>query len=403
MKFIISLALGLASCAAFGKNAPFTGFIEVRAGHKLHVEHYPARNGRPTLFVANGLTFDTRDYASLVRALRDLDPDVGVVLWDMVGMGETLLLDPPVRDRIPVENQVQDLKDLKRALGITGKASLAGLSYGGAVTLKYSTLHPQDFDNFIAIAPMLERLPEQDMWIRHMARMHMIWAASSPFPFNGYYWTVLQSNLLDYIIGWYRALHPGEPKSRDDLRQEFDRMIGKDWLRDTMLASGLPDPRNFEDVYDYYLRILIYSTYWMAEPSVLENRFKLEGVFRMVQGVKNWNAMDAAKDYPKGKVHALVALQDEHVKIDRADLFWKSVPKDARASYLRLNQSRHKITTEWPRVSAVWLLNILNENPDLNRGYTFRGDAIDKTAIHGSILIPLDKVDSCEPLLRAFP
>ncbi len=400
MKIFIALVLCFGSAVAFGKNTPLTGVVEVRPGHNLYVEHYPAQNGRPTLFVANGLTFSTEDYQSLARALKELDPDVGLVLWDMVGMGETLLLDPPVRQRIPIEDQVQDLKDLKRTLRITGKSSLAGLSYGGALTLKYSTLHPEDFDHFIAFAPMLERLEEQDMWIRHMARVHMLWA---PYPYSRYFADVVFSNVLDYMITWYRALHPNQTKSKDELKKEFDHLTVKDWWQDSMMAAGLPDPRNFEDVYDYYLRILIYSTYWMAEPSVLDNRFKLEGVFRMVQGVKDWNAMAAAKDYPKGKIHAIAALQDEHVKIGRADAFWKSVPKDARASYLRLNYSRHKITTEWPKVSAVWLLNILNENPELNHGSTFKGDPIDKVAVHGSTVIPLDKVGSCESVLRKTP
>lgn len=401
MKFILALALGLGSAVAFGKNAPpEIGFVEIRPGRQLHVEHYPAQNGRPTLFVANGLTFSTTDYRNLTRALKDLDPDLGIVLWDMVGMGETLLLDPPVRQRIPVEGQVADLRDLKKALRLTGQASLAGLSYGGAVALKYSTLHPEDFSHFIAIAPMLERLSDQDMWIRHMARMHMIWAAASPFPFATRFWDTVQQNLVSYMITWYRAISPGQGKSRADLEKDFARLSATDWWRESLLSAGVPDPNNYDEVYDYYLRILIYATYWMAEPSVLENQYKLEGVFRMVQGVKDWNALQAAKDYPKRKIHAMAAVQDEHVKIDRADAFWRSVPEEARASYLRLNYSRHKITSEWPRVTAVWLLNIINGNPELNQGYVFEGDAIDKKAVHDATIIPLDKVGFCEALLQ---
>lgn len=401
MKFIFILVLGFGCAAAFGKNAPpDIGVIEVRRGHKLYVEHYPAQNGRPTIFVANGLTFSTNDYRNLTRSLKDLDPDVGIVLWDMVGMGETLLLDPPVRNRIPIEEQIRDLKDLKSALKINGPASLAGLSYGGAVTLKYSTLHPHDFDHFIAIAPMLERLPDQDMWIRHMARMHMIWASASPVPFAARFWQTVQQNLVSYIWTWCRAIAPDAGKSRQDLEEKIADLSATEWWRNALLSAGVPDPHNFDEVYDYYLRILIYATYWMAEPSVLENQYKLEGVFRMVQGVKDWNAMDAAKLYPKRKIHALVALQDEHVKIERADTFWRSVPEEARASYLRLNYSRHKITSEWPRVSAVWLLNILNNNPELQQGHVFEGDAVDKKAIHGNTVIPLDKVGFCETFLR---
>ena len=376
-KYIL-LSLLLSTASVHGKSTFLPGFIEIRKGHKIYTEHYPAARGRPTLFVANGLTFSTKDYVNFAAALRKLDPGVGIVLYDMTGMGQTLLVDPPVKTGISIEDQVRDLRDLKRAMKITGPASLAGLSYGGALTLKYSTIHPDDFDHYIAMAPMLERLPEQDSWIRNMARWHIMSASVFPLNFE-YYISTLRQNSVQNMVSW---------------------------LGESLESKNLPDPSDFEAVYDFYLRILIYTTYWIPEPGVLDNPFKLEGVYRMVQGVKGWNAMDAAKNYPVGKIHALAGRQDEHVKFARMEAFWSSVPERARGSFLKLDSSRHKISTEWPMVTAAWILNILNNHPDLNRGLAFDGDPIRGEAVNGAITIPLkssNKAGLCESLLRTVP
>lgn len=353
MKNLILIVLGVLSAAAHGKDASDNGFVEIRSGVKLYVEHYPATPGRPTLFLGNGLTYSTRQYTSFIKAMRELDPGVGIVAWDMQGMGRTLLenlsaLHSPIR----IEDQARDLHDLIRTLGVTGPRSLMGLSYGGALQGLYSTLYPDDFTNYIGVAPLVERLPDQDALLRS-------WVIS------------------------HKLMNPFDPRSADELS-------------------------------DHYLRILIYSTYPAAEPVILENPFKLEAVFRMVQGVKDWNAFHSAGRMPAGRMHLIAAVQDEHVKIRRLDEFWNALPEASRASYLRLASSKHKVPEQWPKPTAAWVLEIVNENPHLNRGLVFEGDPFDAVAKHGSILIPLshrgnialpllDKAGDCESLLRKVP
>jgi pimeloyl-ACP methyl ester carboxylesterase len=375
----------------------------VRPGHKLYVEHYPAAPGRPTLFMANGLTFSTRDYENLKTALRQLDPGVGLVLWDMSAMGESLLEEAPITHAVPIETQVEDLHLLKRELGLTGRAVLAGLSYGGALALKTSLIYPNDFDQFVAIAPMLERLPDQDMWIRNMAQWHMMSAALFPANF-GYFISSVLNYCLQNAVSWHYVLYPSETRSRADITEHYQKMLATaDWLTNKLKPSQLPNPNNFEEVYDFYLRILIYSTYWIPEPTVLENPFKLEGIFRMVQGVKDWNAFKAARNLPPGKIHAIAAMDDEFVKSDRMNLFWEEIPRSARASFLRMKMSRHKVTNIWPKQTAAWLLQILAHNPDLNQGYIFEGNPMANEAIHDSIRIPLNKEAHCETFLGTVP
>jgi len=352
MKNIILALLLLSTASVYGKSSSIDGMVEIRPGVSLYVEHYPAAPGKPTVFLANGLTYSTRQYTPIIKALRDLEPGLGVVAWDMQGMGKTLLENLDVRKAsIPLEGQARDLHDLVKALRIPGPISLMGLSYGGSLALLYATLFPDEFDNFITFAPMVERLAEQD-------------------------------TLLNGWVTAHKLMYP-------------------------------LDPRNEDELYDHYLRIWIYSTYPAAEPIILENPWKLEAVFRMVQGVKNFNAFKKAAHFPVGKMHLIAAVNDEHVKIRRLDEFWNKIPEQSRASFLRLHSSKHKIPEQWPKEAAAWVWQILTKNLHLQRGLTFEGDPFEAVAEHGPIRVALERsaliamyfnqAGDCESLLRTVP
>ena len=315
-------------------------FVQIRQDQRLWVEHRPAVNGKPTVFFANGLTWSTRQWQPMVKALDQLDPELGIVLYDMQGMGETLLDDKPIKKELPFDGQVRDLKDLYDALDIEGPKVLAGLSYGGAVTLEYLARYPDDFEKGIAMAPFLERLPDQDQWIRNMIKV-----SRSMFPMN---------------------------------------------------------PHTDEELYDYWLRQLVYMTYPSAEPIILENPYKLEAVFRMVQGAKNWRALETADRLPRRKLHLLAGQEDPFVRLPWLETFWRAVPEQSRASFLILRNTTHKLPQERPDIVAAWLMHILSENPNLNRGLIFEGDPYTKTAKSGNVSLPLKKVNFCELTMRAL-
>lgn len=344
MRFIFLALLALTTLQAPARDSGgelYTqGFVQIRDDQRLWVEHRKAQNGKPTLFFANGLTWSTREWKPLIHALDKLDPDLGVVLYDMQGMGNTLLDKTPVTWEIPFDSQVRDLKALVDAMSIKGPKVLAGLSYGGAVTLEYLARYPDDFDKAIAMAPFLERLPDQDQWIRKM-------------------------------IQWTRKMFPFNPHTDEEL-------------------------------YDYWLRVLIYNTYPAAEPIILENPYKMEAIFRMVKGAKDWRALDIAKKLPKGKLHLLAGQEDPFVRLPWLETFWQAVPESARASFLILMNTTHKLPQDRPEIVAAWMMHILMDNPYLNRGLTFEGHPYTKKAKSGDITLPLDKVNFCEFTLRAL-
>lgn len=347
---MLNLFLALVvSVASYARPAKTTrGFVEVAAGRRLYVEYRPALNGKPTVFLLNGLTYSTREWAAFAQALTRLDPEIGLVLYDMQGMGATLLANLPVLYDIPVQNQVEDLHALKRALKISGPTASVGLSYGGAVALMYALRYPGDFDQTIAMAPFLERLPDQDHLILQSVRNHRLM-----FPL---------------------------------------------------------DPRSDEELYDLYLRGVV-ATFPLVEPVILENPFKLEGVYRMVKGAKNWNAAGEAAKLPAGQIHIVAATGDEYVKLDRMQNFLNHVPsgvlesvlfiEDPSAEILLPSQKYHKIPELRPTLSAAWVHEIVSGNRHLQKGRIFNVDPQTGEARSGKIKIPLkrEKKNDCETAL----
>lgn len=313
------------------------GFLEIRPGYRLYVEHRVAQKGKPTIFCLNGLTWSTRDWNSFVAAYDKIDPGVGFVLYDMKGMGQTLLSMGPVRETITLEEQLQDLVDLEKKLKIDGQINVIGLSYGGGLALLLASKYPHLFDQIVAVSPFIARITAQDDMIRK-------------------------------AITWTRTYFPANPMTDDEL-------------------------------YDFYLRNLVYSTYPLAEPVVTENGYKLEAIFRMVQGARKFSAKSLAANIRRANVHVMGAINDPYVLDTELKDFWASL-NGKGLSYLRVTDTGHKIPTERPELVASWLKQILNKNPELYKGLEFLGDAIKAEARAGNVTIPLSRVGFCETILR---
>jgi pimeloyl-ACP methyl ester carboxylesterase len=160
------------------------------------------------------------------------------------------------------------------------------------------------------------------------------------------------------------------------------------------------NPATDDELYDYFLRNLVYTTYPLVEPIMLENPFKSEGVYRMVKGAKNWRALDGVRHFPAGKLHLMSGEKDSFVPLAIQQAFWQAVPSASRASFIVLKNTEHKLPEIYPALTAAWILEIAKDNPDIGVGRVFDGDPIKGEARSGSIVIPLQKESFCETILR---
>lgn len=299
-------------------------FVTV-GSEKVFVRHKKASEGAPTLVLLNGLTYSTAHWGAFAGAIERLEPTFGIVRYDMRGMGKTLLEgNLPVNYSISLDSQVEQLKGLLTKLGLK-KVELVGLSYGGGVAIAFAAAHPKLVRRIFLMAPFTEALEDQDKIIRAQIASTRI-----TFPFN---------------------------------------------------------PATDDELYDYFLRQFIYTTYPSSEPVVLENPFKLEAIFRMVQGIRLFQAAEAGKDLPADSVHLMVANQDQYIPKKVMDRFWSALPKSVRSSRIDISYSEHKIPEAIPGYSAAWITSVIKEG----LSGEFQGTSYSFRAQSGSKVVELPR------------
>ena len=244
----------------------------------------------------------------------------GILRYDPVGHGQTLLRDGAPTKKITLDDQVRDLKLLVDRLGLTPETgspqgiNLVGISYGGALgaafVARYAFPNNGLVRNLIMMAPFTEPMEAQDKLIRSKVEAH-------------------------------RKLYPN-------------------------------DPRSFDELVDLYVKELVYTTYWQTEPIILEYPTKLEATARLAQGVHTFRFADIADRLADVPVHLIVALNDQYMPKAVHEKAWAQVPVAARASFLYINGSEHKIVEVRPHASAVWVERIVEGDQRLKDGRSWK-------------------------------
>lgn len=307
---LIGFSLGIQISVQAAATYDVEGFVKISAEKELFIQWQKADAGKPTVVLLNGLTYSTRQWNEFAQALHAYG--IGVVQYDMTGMGQTLLKYAPVTDVITYQTQIQELKQLLVKLKIK-QANLIGLSYGGGIAIAFAGAYPELVNKVILMAPYTAPLATQDLWIKMQ-----VLSTRLMFPYNPY------SN---------------------------------------------------EELYDYYLRYNVYTTYPAAEPIVLENPFKLEATFRMAQGVRHLDSVKAVAKAPTKSVHLVIAGNDEYIDRSVLEKFWTEIPESARASKMIILGSKHKIPENVPQFSADWVATIFQNLRRVQNGQIFEGNS----------------------------
>jgi pimeloyl-ACP methyl ester carboxylesterase len=286
------------------------GFVTLPSGQDLYIDSVaPETPEKPIVVILNGLTYSTQNWDAFAGALRK--GGFGIVRYDMRGMGQTLLKYAPILAPIEYHTQLEDLKALLQVLNIPKPYNLLGLSYGGGMALAYGQNYPEDIGKLIVMAPYTEALKSQDDAIKQE-----ITATRLMYPFN---------------------------------------------------------PATDEQLYDYFLQQIVYTTYPSAEPSVLANPYILQAVFEMAVGVRHYNAKTLIQRLPAHSVHMMIAGNDQYIPRDVLTKFWSELPAGVGESVILVEDSEHKIPEAVPKFSAAWAAEILNGNPEISGGASFDG------------------------------
>jgi len=307
---------GLSAAARAADGAAFDGgaykgFVSVGDGKELYVDYTPPASGKPTLVILNGLTYDVDSWEPMMPELRR--PGNGILRLDPMGQGRTLVQHGPADRPIEILDQARDLATLLDRMNIRERVHVLGLSYGGGWAMTFAAEHPEKVDTVILMAPFIAPLPDQDA-------------------------------MLNVAVSLTRVMFPFNPASDDQL-------------------------------YEYFLKNIIYMTYPLAEPVILKHPYRLEAVFRLVQHLRTMDVAALADRLTDQRLHLIVANADQVVPRSILDRFWDGLASRFKASRLNIDRAEHKIPETTPNFAAAWINEILAGNPALERGQTFEGAA----------------------------
>ncbi len=314
------------------------GYFQVAEGREIYARLYRGKSNKPAIVFVNGLTQDTEHWASTLKEARRSGRSV--VLFDTFHQGRSLerhidrvgawrkvglqpILPPllgykvifsrrePIFPAVPIEQQALDLAELLRQLKID-RASFVGLSYGGALSLQLAADRPDLVEKLILVAPYVEPMAEQDQLIR-------------------------------YLMGVYRRTYPLVPLDESEL-------------------------------YDFFLRGLVLSTYHLSEPSILKwGLFQPYAASELARGVRMMAASDLVKRLNPRVLHLVIAGLDPYIQREVLIRFWESAPKEVRASLTVVEGIEHKANESVGPFLGGMVSELLAGHREMESGHMWLG------------------------------
>jgi len=305
-------------------NTGVSGYVKLGNGDQLYVHVYnPESNLEPIVFF-NGLSQDLSDWKQLFpiiessprplifidniyqgRSLKKYisERKVSVPLTSPLGFEKQIYGEnaQPLFKAAPIVEQSHDILNLLEFLGVNGKFDLVGLSYGGGSSLEIASSFNYRARKVIMLAPYVGPLETQDQMIRAK-------------------------------VATTQKMFPASPYSK---------------------------PEYEDELYDYFLRDLVYTTYAFSEPSILRwGALQLSGAYELIRGIRHINSVKMVKTVPDHSIHLVIAGQDQYIPEKMLMDFWESVPAEKRGSLLKVQGVEHKLNESVGPLIANYILAV---------------------------------------------
>lgn len=176
------------------------------------------------------------------------------------------------------------------------KIIVSGLSYGGGIALAFAATHPDRVQKVVAFAPFVEPLQPTD-------------------------------SLLN--------------KRVSDVKELFPETDGK-------------------SLFENLFRMIVYTTYPLAEPSVLAHPLKPEAITRMALGIRSLDMRQLVHQLPSRSLNLVGGSFDTSVPLEAIERLWHRTPISVRQSYTTLDTG-HRITT-WRSHFSAHLIEAIEQD-----------------------------------------
>lgn len=303
-----------------------SGYVALKSGDQIYVHVYNADSNLEPIVFLNGLSQDVSDWRALFPIIENSKRPL--IFFDNLYQGRSLkkylsekktrfpLTSPlgaerafygedakPLFKSVPITEQSQDIINLLDFLGVNTKVDLVGLSYGGGSALEIASTFSDRVRNVIMLAPYVGPLETQDQMIR--AKVALL-----------------------------RKMYP---------------------------ISRYSAPEYYNELYDYFLRDLVYTTYYISEPSIIRWGFmQTVGAYELIRGIRHIVSADLVKTVPDHSIHLAIAGHDQYIPEKMLTDFWGTIPESKRGSILKVVNVEHKLNESVGPLIANYVLSIVD-------------------------------------------
>lgn len=303
-----------------------SGYVALNSGDQIYVHVYNADSNLEPIVFLNGLSQDVSDWRALFPIIENSKRPL--IFFDNLYQGRSLkkyLSDKktkfpftsplgaerafygedakPLFKSVPITEQSQDIINLLDFLGVKTKVDLVGLSYGGGSALEIASTFSDRVRNVIMLAPYVGPLETQDQMIR--AKVALL-----------------------------RKMYP---------------------------ISRYSAPEYYNELYDYFLRDLVYTTYYISEPSIIRWGFmQTVGAYELIRGIRHIVSADLVKTVPDHSIHLAIAGHDQYIPEKMLTDFWGTIPESKRGSILKVVNVEHKLNESVGPLIANYVLSIVD-------------------------------------------
>jgi pimeloyl-ACP methyl ester carboxylesterase len=204
MRLLLTLALLLLSTQAEAKS----GFVKLADGHEVFVDHQPAKSGKTTFVLVNGLVYNMNRWNDFTAPLAK--EGYGIVRYYFRGQMHTLRKElekgkPEFFSKgLDPEVMADELKGVMDALKLR-KAVIVGLSYGAGIAAEFGEKYPERVDQLLFQAPLVVSLDSYDpqgAWIKwNLDYARIFWGPLwGPYVYDYYYNYIYRSYMSQRIV-----------------------------------------------------------------------------------------------------------------------------------------------------------------------------------------------------------
>lgn len=320
MRFLLALVLLISSSEAFAK----AGFVKLADGHEVYVDHQPAKAGKATFVLVNGLVYHMDRWSDFSAPLAR--EGFGIVRYYFRGQMDTLRRELKSGEPeffakgLDPESFADELKGVLDALRLK-KAIVVGLSYGASIAAEFGERYPNYIDQLIFMAPLvvsLDKYDPQGAWIRwNLDYARLFWG-----PLWGPY-------VYDYYYNW----------------------IYRSYMSQRIVPERIP-----------------------AEMQDIPNEYK-EAVFHQVRAMRDFDLRQYKYAKLKAQVHFMLASDEEEAPMKDQFRAWNAFDKNALGSVVYFNPSWHAIPDAIGALAAGFAKQIAAKDARLQGGKAYAVDA----------------------------